>query len=558
MSHAARPGWPLRAGSPRRDRPGRQAAGGGLQEEAAARGGRSSIRGGSTRNGGGRRFRGSISSSSLRAGSGLSFSATSLRAAGSGRTGYRGDCEGMGASANAPDIYNSMYAELHAHSNFSLLDGASFPEEPRRGRAQKGMAALALTDHDGLYAAPRFCRAAKSAGIKPISGRGGHPGRGQPPDAPRPRRGGLRKLKRTDNEGAAWGIKGVAQARCGPFRAPSRGAYLPFGVRKRRDTFACQGGQAHRCRGRSEALHVIFGPDYFFIEVQHHLEPGGARLCRRLCDLACDIGVPAVATNNVHYAARAGHRLADVLACIRNRVSLDDSAPFRRPNSEYYLKGYDEMRQLPGLPVDAIRRTVAVAESCAFDLDFSSYSLPAFDLPPGETAPAFLRRLCLERVPQKYAEVPAEAATRLEQELALIEQQRDVRLFPHRPGHHGVRPQKQHPGAGARLRRRLARRLSPWHHPRRSHQARPFRRQVLKRVVGRPRHRHRYRHAAARRGDPVRLPEVRRGARSHGLHLRDVPGAQRDTGGGQGVRPAFTRPRQDGKIRLRLQCGLPP
>ncbi len=165
----------------------------------------------------------------------------------------------------------------------------------------------------------------------------------------------------------------------------------------------------------------IFGPDNFFIEVQHHLEPGGARLCRRLCDLACDIGVPAVATNNVHYAARAGHRLADVLACIRNRVSLDDSAPFRRPNSEYYLKGYDEMRQLPGLPVDAIRRTVAVAESCAFDLDFSSYSLPAFDLPPGETAPAFLRRLCLERVPQKYAEVPAEAATRLEQELALIE-----------------------------------------------------------------------------------------------------------------------------------------
>lgn len=76
----------------------------------------------------------------------------------------------MGASANAPDIYNSMYVELHAHSNFSLLDGASFPEKLVEAAAQKGMAALALTDHDGLYAAPRFCRAAKSAGIKPILG----------------------------------------------------------------------------------------------------------------------------------------------------------------------------------------------------------------------------------------------------------------------------------------------------------------------------------------------------------------------------------------------------
>ncbi|MGD0231692.1 MAG: PHP domain-containing protein [Syntrophorhabdales bacterium] len=63
-----------------------------------------------------------------------------------------------------------MYAELHVHSNFSLLDGASFPEELIEAAARKGMPALALTDHDGLYAAPRFCRAAREAGIKPIVG----------------------------------------------------------------------------------------------------------------------------------------------------------------------------------------------------------------------------------------------------------------------------------------------------------------------------------------------------------------------------------------------------
>ena len=107
--------------------------------------------------------------------------------------------------------------------------------------------------------------------------------------------------------------------------------------------------------------------------------------------------------------------------CIRHRVSLDDSARFRRPNAEYFLKDHKEMLLLPGLPPEAISRTRAVAEAYAFELDFSSYCFPDFVLPPGEAPCAYLRRLCDERAPVRYGGISDEVKGRLEQELALIE-----------------------------------------------------------------------------------------------------------------------------------------
>jgi error-prone DNA polymerase len=314
-----------------------------------------------------------------------------------------------------------MYVELHAHSNFSLLDGASFPEKLVEAATHKGMTALALTDHDGLYAAPRFCRAAKDAGIKPIVGaevtlEGGNHLTLLVRDAT-----GYANLSALITKAQLSGVKGSPRLDAALLARHHEGLICLSGCARGAIPSLVLAGRYDEAAAAVRRCLSVFGQDNFFIEVQHHLDPGGARLCRKLCDLARALGVPAVATNNVHYAARDGHRIADVLACIKNRVCLDDSAPFRRPNSEYYLKACDEMGQLPGLPIDAIRRTFEVADACVFDLDFSSYSLPAFDLPPGETAPAFLRRLCIKGMTQKYGEVPAEAAPRLAQELDLIE-----------------------------------------------------------------------------------------------------------------------------------------
>ncbi len=315
-----------------------------------------------------------------------------------------------------------MYAELHAHSNFSLLDGASFPEALVEAASQMRLSALALTDHDGLYAVPRFCRAAGAAGVKPIVGAELTLCGGAHLTLLVRNAVGYANLSGLITKSQLSGVKGLPRLDPALLAGRTDGLICLSGCAKGEVPSLVAAHRYDDAQAAARRLLSLFGPGNFFIELQHHLNPGDARFCRKLCDLARATGIPAVATNNVHYAARPGHRLADVLACIKNRVSLDDSAPFRRPNSEYYLKGYDEMRRLSGMPEDAIRRTLAVADACAFDLDFSSYSLPVFACPPGETESALLRRLCIERIPVRYGEAPPpDALPRLDQELAIIE-----------------------------------------------------------------------------------------------------------------------------------------
>ena len=313
------------------------------------------------------------------------------------------------------------YIELHAHSNFSLLDGACFPEELVEAACTCGMGALALTDHNGLYGVPRFFRAAREKGLKAIVG------------AELTLEGDLHltllvrdwkgygNLCRLITKAQLSGSKGEPHLPLASIGAMSEGLICLSGCKKGEIPKLLLQGKKDEAEKAVGTYQSLFSPGAFFLELQHHLDPEDTRLCRLLVELAKRTGTPLVATNNVHYRQREDSRLHDVLTCIRNRVSLDDSAPFRRPNSEYFLKGQDEMLLLSGLPPGAIDQTLAIAEVCDFDLDFSSYCFPDFPLPKGETAPAALRRLCYERAPRKYGELSGEVRVRLEQELALIE-----------------------------------------------------------------------------------------------------------------------------------------
>ncbi len=167
---------------------------------------------------------------------------------------------------------------------------------------------------------------------------------------------------------------------------------------------------------------ALFGKNNFYVEIEGHLLPEDRHLCLQLVDLADVLGLETVVTNNVHYATRAEHILHDVLTCIRHRVPLDRSAPFRRLNSEFYLKGEKEVMELPWLPREAIVRTGEVAGRCLFDLDFSSFSYPRFPLPEGETATAFLRRLATEKARARYGSLTEELLRRIEDEILLIEE----------------------------------------------------------------------------------------------------------------------------------------
>ena len=228
-----------------------------------------------------------------------------------------------------------MYVELHAHSCFSLLDGASLPEELVAGAAALGMPALALTDHDAIYGAVRFVRAAQAQGLQPILG------------AELTLTGGHHLTLLVENEtgwhnlcylisrGRGNASKGASALAPEELVGCTSGLIALSGCRQGAIAAALRRGEREPARQIARHYQELFGRGQFFIELQRHFLPGEERLIPSLTALASYLHLPVVATNNVHYATPDGHRLQDILVCIRHLTTLDDSLTLRRPNSEY-------------------------------------------------------------------------------------------------------------------------------------------------------------------------------------------------------------------------------
>lgn len=312
------------------------------------------------------------------------------------------------------------YCELHLHTNFSLLDGASHPRDMVDRAAELGMPALAITDHDGLYGALPFYRRAREAGVKPIIGaevtmEGGHHLTLLARDM-----SGYANLSRLITRAHLGHRKGQPSLDIEALAGHSAGLLCLSGCRKGEIPGLLLNGRDGEAMASARRYAEIFGRDSFYIELQNNLCPEDRRLCRRLVELAKALGLGYVATNNVHYARREGHRLQDVLVCIRNRTTLDESHHLRRPNSEFHLKPGVEMARLFADYPEALAGTLSIAERCNVSLDFSGYRFPGFPLPAGETAEGFLARLCREKARERYGDISGEVEERLGYELDLI------------------------------------------------------------------------------------------------------------------------------------------
>ena len=315
-----------------------------------------------------------------------------------------------------------MYIELHAHSNFSLLDGASPTVELVDRAVALGMHALAITDHNGLYNACLFSTRAKEAGIKPIFGAeitfaGGHHLTFLVENA-----AGYANLSRLITRAQLYGSKGEPVLPLADLEGNTEGLIGLSGCGKGKIAHLLSHGEKELASMAARNFADLFGCGSFLIEIQNHFIPEDKKLSGLLVSLAADLGLETIATNNVHYATRDGAALHDVLVSVRNRVTLECSAPCRKLNSEFYLKGYDEMMRLPWIPREAIRRTEEIAGRCNFDLDFSSLSYPEFPLPEGETARGYLKRLTMERAQKRYGELTEGIVKRIDHELTLIEE----------------------------------------------------------------------------------------------------------------------------------------
>lgn len=336
------------------------------------------------------------------------------------------NCRGH-ETAGRREPLSAMYVELHCHSAYSFLDGASLPEHLVLEAANLGYRALALTDHNGLYGSMAFAQAAKEMGIQAITGAevtlldGSH----------------VTLLAETP-AGYANLCRLITQAHLG--REDRRDPRLDFTSLERRHEgliilSGCRQGLLPRilleqgpnaARRFAERCAAIFGKDRFFVEIQRNLVRGDRDLTRALCDLADSTGLQPVATTDVHYHRRERHRLQDVLVAIRHRTTLDESHSVRRPNSEFYLRPPEQVGQLFSDRPDAIANTRLIADRCAaFDLTRDlGYTFPDFSGADRTSAPQALSELCRTRLEELYPpDSPHrdEAERRLAEELRLIE-----------------------------------------------------------------------------------------------------------------------------------------
>lgn len=318
------------------------------------------------------------------------------------------------------------YAELHAHSCWSLREGASTPDELIDRAHALGYRALALTDHDNLYGAMEFARAARERGLRPITGAELTMVDGSHLTALAETVEGYRNLCRILTRAyCTFGKDGPRTEKAWLFDH-AEGLIVLSGCPRGELARLLDAGDTPRAEAVAAEFHERLGPDRFFVELQHHDVFGDTPRVTALADLARRLDLPLVATNNAHYHVRERHRLNDVLVAIRHRLTLDSSHQVRRPNSEFFLKSPGEMARCFTHYPEAIANTIAIAERCHFDLTRDlPYRLPDYPVPEGATLDSVLRGICERAFRRKYGPLePAtreEARARLERELALIE-----------------------------------------------------------------------------------------------------------------------------------------
>jgi len=361
------------------------------------------------------------------------------------------------------------YAELHAHSTFSFLDGASPPEELAEEAARLGLDALAITDHDGFYGVVRFAEAARAVGVPTVFGSELSLGLTKPQNGlPDPEGTHLLVLAR-DPEGyarlastiSAAHLAGVEKGKpdypagfVGRHRGTwpgAAGAAQPvqadWGDDDVRHAMAaahgdhwlvltgCRKGsvrQALEADGPAAAareldlLVDVFGRHNVAVELCDHGDPLDSARNDALAAMAVRAGVDVVATTNAHYAMPARRRLATAMAAVRARRSLDDLDGWLPACAGAHLRSGDEQARRFARWPGAVERAAELGRACAFDLQLVAPQLPPFPCPDGLSEMAYLRRLTAECAQRRYGSwgeerVPG-AYRQIEHELALIEQ----------------------------------------------------------------------------------------------------------------------------------------
>ncbi len=314
-----------------------------------------------------------------------------------------------------------MYVELHCHSYYSLLEGASSPEQLIARAVRLGMRALALTDRDTLAGAVPFWEAARARGLRPLLGAeltldDAH---GLPLLVADER--GWRNLCTLISLGQHAAPKGQSRLPPDALTGRTDGLVALIGSRRSAVVAALRRRDRHAALAAARTLRDSFGPASCAVELEQHLLPDDDELNHELAGLAEHLGLPIVAANDVYYATRDDRRLQDVLVAIRNHTTLDAAGTLLRPNSEYYLKGERQLAPLFAAWPEALRAGREIAARCGWELRYGLQDLPRFETPGNIDAAGHLAELCRAGLGLRYGgTAPAAAEAQLARELQVI------------------------------------------------------------------------------------------------------------------------------------------
>lgn len=325
------------------------------------------------------------------------------------------------------------YAELHAHSAYSFLDGASTPEELVEEAARLDLRAIALTDHDGLYGVVRFAEAARELDMSTVFGAElslGNVPRTEQPDPPGPHllvlaRGaeGYRRLSRQISAAhLAGGEKGKPRYDFDTLTEAAGGHWhILTGCRKGHVQQAYTAGGPEAAARALADLVDRFGADRVSVELTHHGHPLDDERNTVLAALAPRFGVDVVATTGAHFAVPSRGRLAMAMAAIRARNSMDDAAGYLAPLGGAHLRSGEEMARLFGTEI--VTAAADLGEQCALGLALIAPQLPPFGVPDGHTESSWLRQLVRDGAQERYGppDRAPKAYAQIEHELAIID-----------------------------------------------------------------------------------------------------------------------------------------
>lgn len=332
---------------------------------------------------------------------------------------------------------SSSFVHLHVHTEYSLLDGFSkIPKLVDRAKELE-MPALAITDHGALYGVIDFFNTARERDVKPLIGIETYlASRTMQHRDPEEDKKSFHMLLLAENATGYQNLLKIASASQldGFYYFPridreflaahSEGLIATSGCLSAEVPRAIQNEQLAEARKKLDWYYEVFGPDRFFLELQHHDIPELQRVNTTLMELGSRYQGRFVATNDVHYVNPGDARLQDVLLCVQTGALLNDSRRMKMTGDSYYLRTPQEMANLFSEVPEALSNTLLIAERCNVDLSTQGYRLPEFDVPPGHTPATYLRELCETGLPRLYPgrEQDPEVRARLDHEINTINQ----------------------------------------------------------------------------------------------------------------------------------------